>query len=1239
MASTDLSELRRNLAQAGFDPATMEAMSGIAAPAGKRRRAEADSVDRETLLQAALSGAFLPRDLEAGLDSGPAGAADALLALCETVVTPSGRAWRLRSDVRRDVLVSAAATGELNEILAKPAPVTDDLQRTMLRRLLGPAEVNLESLSLEQLESLGAILHLLSGTSLAARFPSALAVQRAQARRELLDPFLTLVGRTGPGRDDEGKDRFVGREAEMERLRAYIGVLPPDRWVDSLRRGVTVLWSGLGAGSEPSEPLRIKGLGGAGKSTLIAKFVLEHSQFMLADPARGDLRLPFVYLDFDRATLSAREPLQLLLDMSMQIPIWLLETEPAFATFRDNLRSAIDERGRSTSMARERETWSELKGHCRQFMDIVEAANAGSAPVVLFFDTFEMVQYDPLAVAGVQGLIGSLRNPAGQSWKNLRVIVSGRGDLREVGTKLRPLNIGPLSLRATRELIGIRNRQESLGLSVEEVKALAKPLTASPLDVVIVTAWMKDNPDQAQSFVEEIAKDAELQSEADAPASKGSEARVTALLVRRMIAHIKSRSVRDLAVPGFVVRAITPEVIREVMMPRRDLDPAAAAEFANVLFRRLKAERWLVYPRGNLLRHRPEVRRAMLRLIRQRDRTDFYDTNERALGFFMERSEGRLERAEAMYHLLLAEQPRLVEAEALWRSDVAALLATAVDDLDGIARDYLKIRLGHGYSEDMLASMPAEVLDAVIASSGSAVLDRIGPDSAFSLVKRRPEIAQTPAGIAFVEEATYRSGRWGELVGPASAPEAKDRILQQLDELAARRPHAPERRDLRNLLQLSLRDRALDGVWEPVLPRFLGRLSAAEDVLQWDALALAAAWQRRNPQKKIQQHESFPDAVEVATRLCRNARTLSPVIRSSTGLRILALLESRDSSVIVRNVDLRSHFATVGSREFGLFTELLEAAAQARASVDDPSGDYGRALDEGRSLVGSVQSRENRIILDPRLSSEMAAISERLISKRPEALGHLIRRILFVSHPDWLEPLGSALERAYSGDIPTRLGWFTTIDALLGEEAGGGRRRGSGSGGRQILALADEAGHLLDAVRAYREHLASRDSDGASRDFEYLAARLEAWVQLLEPNGEKMSWQAERSGQAARSDGVHKAAQDDPQKHQWGQRSERNGWRLQATVKGSKGDPDWFRLDLRVIPTEGGKLTGPVVFHLHNSFADPVREVEPRSSAEAALRLWAYGAFTVGALITQDGTTLELDLADLPDAPKAFKSQ
>jgi hypothetical protein len=112
----------------------------------------------------------------------------------------------------------------------------------------------------------------------------------------------------------------------------------------------------------------------------------------------------------------------------------------------------------------------------------------------------------------------------------------------------------------------------------------------------------------------------------------------------------------------------------------------------------------------------------------------------------------------------------------------------------------------------------------------------------------------------------------------------------------------------------------------------------------------------------------------------------------------------------------------------------------------------------------------------------------------------------------------------------------------------------------------------------------------------------------------------------------------DPQKGQWGGKNTDRGWAASAKV--FNVDADWFKIELTVGAARGRRkrLTGHVVFHLHDSFAKSVRR-EPARNGKAVLALWAYGAFTVGILIESDGTMLELDLAEIQSAPKAFRER
>jgi cellulose biosynthesis protein BcsQ len=117
-----------------------------------------------------------------------------------------------------------------------------------------------------------------------------------------------------------------------------------------------------------------------------------------------------------------------------------------------------------------------------------------------------------------------------------------------------------------------------------------------------------------------------------------------------------------------------------------------------------------------------------------------------------------------------------------------------------------------------------------------------------------------------------------------------------------------------------------------------------------------------------------------------------------------------------------------------------------------------------------------------------------------------------------------------------------------------------------------------------------------------------------------------------------RARADDPQFGLWGRKAERNKRVLSARVRAME-DADWFRVDLSVQPANGGpSLRGPVRFHLHPSIKRHVRDVDPDGGA-AKLSVLAYGAFTVGAEADGGKTVLELDLAALPRAPRAFLEQ
>jgi hypothetical protein len=114
----------------------------------------------------------------------------------------------------------------------------------------------------------------------------------------------------------------------------------------------------------------------------------------------------------------------------------------------------------------------------------------------------------------------------------------------------------------------------------------------------------------------------------------------------------------------------------------------------------------------------------------------------------------------------------------------------------------------------------------------------------------------------------------------------------------------------------------------------------------------------------------------------------------------------------------------------------------------------------------------------------------------------------------------------------------------------------------------------------------------------------------------------------------------DPHRGKFGGSAERDGYRLTGVVRGLKGNSELFEVIVWVEGVSSNKLADgqKVQFYLHPTFRPATSSVSAKEG-KATLKRYSWGAFTVGAIVQKSKTNLELDLAQLPDAPAIFKSR
>jgi hypothetical protein len=622
------------------------------------------------------------------------------------VSDPAAVRWTLRSTERQRLLRTAGSLDALRHARGDE-PSDDPGQQVIDRILQGPPY------TLAEVEE-AALPHWLQAVrwfaDVVPELPTPADVNRVLQRRRVRS---RLRATSGPD--------FRGREAELAMLRDWYAQDTPG-------------------------PMVITGIGGVGKSALIAQFALGLPEETL-----------LLWLDFDRADLAPDDAVSVLEILAEQVAVQL----DGFTT------PSVGEA-----------TWEE---DARGFGAAVAAPLAHGAAPLLVLDGFEVAQY----VQQHQEIWQVLELILAEL-PQLRVIVSGRAPVKDLVLAGRPAQARHLHGMAREDAAGWLRAH---GITDEAVLARVLDISDGVPLVLQLALRLLEAGGAMQDLPEELPR-----------------ALVEGFLYQRILDRVLNPALMPVARDALVLRGLTAEMIPAVLGDTLPTGVSAEDAFAG-----LAREMGLVSAEGGqagvqlpsllqsglggVLRLRPEVRTATLRLLELNDAARVRLIDERAAAWYAGRDLTQAANvAELVYHRLRLGD--IAGAVQVWRDECAPLLLFAEEEFAEdahAAREWLRARTGDATTP----SVPLRVWEQDTAARIRAVIGR-------GLLRAVPAILAERHGRSeqspLVLYDAWMHWRSGDLPGAG-------RVLDEAG--AAEGPIARERTVLRALLARQSGDRPL----------------------------------------------------------------------------------------------------------------------------------------------------------------------------------------------------------------------------------------------------------------------------------------------------------------------------------------------------------------------------------------------------------------------------------------------
>lgn len=642
-------------------------------------------------LIAALSGRFQPSDLNFATESEKNTILNALMGFCNIETTDQNVYWLLKAEKRKEVLSVQAAS--ISGIFAD-LPPTDDFGLMLRQVIQQQPSIEIEKLTHSELLTLSAVLESIHGLDIPK--PELSAIKNLLDLKSFIDNYHHLT------------EFFVGRKIELETLLAFLNLENKYSW----------------------DGLVLRGAGGTGKSTLLAKFCTQVINQKLAH---------LVMIDFDRPGMNPQDTAWLQEELVRQIGI-------QFPDQKEKLKTILEEnqfRQEDFSSSRGNVLESmEYDKNSRRNYDIVREILIGyKKPLLIVLDTLEEV-FQQKSFEKLQNwieVIYQIFTPI-----PIKVIFSGRIE-KEFAAQadfFETIFLDAFDNPSARLFL------EQSGNSKATIDAILKSgkIPLRPLELKLVTKILKE-----QDLPFEVLEK-ELFSGENSAVSKEY---YTGMIYRRVLHRIKDPLVRKIAYPGLILRYITTDLI-DVLQPILDL-PEMDLDQKNKILHDLESYAWLSYrDNDNEIWHRKDLRRIMIRMIVEQQPELAQKIRKAAIIYFNAQNTPE-SKAESLYHQLMEIKDKS-ELENYAISDLklaADYIKTDDADLPKSAAVVLQFAKTGKVSLADISELPDKYFKRIYEKTGRKLVDRQQFKEAYLLYQRARNI-----GFALPASGLGLNDRW-----------------------------------------------------------------------------------------------------------------------------------------------------------------------------------------------------------------------------------------------------------------------------------------------------------------------------------------------------------------------------------------------------------------------------------------------------------------------------------------------